>query len=205
MKRFVLTVTTIVVLSLLAPIQGLAQFGNNLLGCYTDEDMGAVTMDVTPFVSMPVYIVLSNPYNYNTDTEVSLVGGVEFRFITSGVEHMLLETVWNTPSFIDVGSDENGHCVGFGIPIPVGDGGYLTMCVKTVVLYAEGVVNVHFAPSIPSSIPNLMAYVDSSIEPITLIPLYPASGDFADPVFTFSGMTVATDKASFDEIKAMYR
>ena len=193
------------VLSLLAPIQGLAQFGDNLLGCYTDDDMSAVTMDVTPFVSMPVYIVLSNPYNHYTGTDVSLVGGVEFRFITSGVEHMLLDTVWNAPSFVDVGNDEDGHCVGFAAPLPVGDGGYLTMCVKTVILFAEGVVNVHLAPSIPSSIPNLMAYLDSSTDPSTLLPLYPASGDFADPVFTFYGMTVATDKASFDEIKAMYR
>jgi hypothetical protein len=205
MKNFLLTVTTIVILSLLAPIQGLAQFDDNLLGCYTDDDMSAVTMDVTPFVSMPVYIVLSDPYNYGTGTEVSLIGGIEFRFITSGVEHMLLDTVWSAPSYVDVGNDEDGHCVGFAAPLPVGDGGYLTMCVKTVVLMDEGVVNVHLSPTINPSIPGHMAYLDSSIDPVSIVRLYPASGDYADPVFTFYGMTVATDKASFDEIKAMYR
>ncbi len=207
MKKLLFAVTALAALSLLAPSTGFADGANNQVGCYTDADMTSPNAVSDPFTNTLVYVVVSNPYNHvdSPNHDIIAISGIEFRFITSGINHMVTATEWAQPNVLDVGSDATGHVAGFADPFIVGEGGYVHVCTKTIFTMEAGVVMVHLGSSESISDPGHMVVLDSAYDPGHIIRCYPSSGDYADPVFSINGDIVATENTSFDGIKAMYR
>ena len=96
----------------------------------------------------------------------------------------------------------NNHIVGFSNPVVV-TGGSVSICRKSVLLMDANPVFVHLAPAEPSSISGTMAILDD--DGYDIISLYPSSGSYDDPVFAFNGEVVATDRTTFEGLKALYR
>ncbi len=201
MKKLLFAVTALAALSLLAPSTGFAAY--NQLGCYTDDDMAAASVTAAANSQNDVYVVLSNPYNHDTDTDILAIGGIEFKFVLGGASAMLLgNPAWTHDSVIDIGTDDS-HIAGFGTPLLVGDGGFVTVCVQNVMVFdASSAAYLYLAPALPASIPGVMVLLDSDEG---LHSIYPSSGDFANPVFALNGTVTATDHVRMDQIKAMYR
>ncbi len=201
MKKLLFAVTALAALSLLAPSTGFADGALNQLGFYTDADMGGVnTSGTAPFEQVSVYVVLSNPHN---GTELlDSIGGYEYGYVADS-ELTVLSTTFSSDG-IDVGEAGN-HIVGLGSPLPVGAEGYVLIATMNVMyMVTDGTPRYfHLAVTTPASIADHMAIIWGPLG--TLQAIYPASGDFADPVFSFNGDVVATDNVQLDEIKAMYR
>ncbi len=190
----------IAALVLMVPFLSLAQNDHNEMGVYTDADMSATSLELPPYATAELYLVISNPYNEMEDRPVEAISGVEFSFVYPYMEILVLSTIW-PGDFIDFGLPDN-HIVAFPNPVVVTDG-TVTICRKSVLLMNIIQVYIHLAPSVPSSIVGTMAIVDDDGNGI--ISLYPSSGSYDDPVFAFNGEVVATDRSTFDGLKALYR
>lgn len=204
MKKLLFAVTALAALSLLAPSTGFAQ-DTNQIGVYTDEDMTAVNVVGAANEQIWVYVVVSSPYNFDAGSEILSIGGVEFAFELSGATAMLLATEWAPPQVTDIGTGTS-HICGFGAPLLVGAGGYVSVCSKKVFLMdVSAPTYVHLTPADPPSFPGEMVILDGGFIDLPMVTVYPSSGDYANPVFSFNGDIVATEAASIDQIKAMYR
>ena len=202
MKKLLFAVTALAALSLLAPSTGFADGALNQLGCYTDDAMTGTSVDAAPNSQNDVYVVLSNPYDHVNNTEILAIGGIEFKFVFEGNGMLLGAPSWTHDSVIDIGTDDS-HIAGFGTPLLVGDGGYVTVCIQNVMIFSDAAPSyLYLVPAVPASIPGVMVLLDSDEN---LSALYPSSGDTANPVYGFNDTVVATDSVHMDEIKAMYR
>jgi hypothetical protein len=61
---------------------------------------------------------------------------------------------------------------------------------------------VTLSPASIPSIPGTMAYLPTDPP---LQEMFPASGDYSDPVFIFAGEAVPVQEESFGSVKALYR
>jgi len=199
MKKLLFAVTALAALSLLAPSTGFAQGAHNQLGIYTDDAMTATDLAAGLYTQPVVYMVLSNPYS-EAMAPIPSVGGIEFKIVFDDglLTEMGLE--WTSDSVIDIGNN-GSHIAGVGTPLPVVDG-VLTNATITYLIMSADPATLHLAPADPASIADVMVLLDGDE---VLSPLWPSSGDFADPVFAFNGTAVATDNVQLDEIKALYR
>jgi hypothetical protein len=204
MKKLLFAVTALAALSLLAPSTGFAQGAYNQLGVYTDEHMADTTYPATPYENVSVYVVLSMPYDHGHEADISAIGGVEFRFVVDG-GNMDLATAWANPQVTDVGNSANGHAAGFGNPSVVVDG-HVLICTKSVLVTNVTGTYLYLTPIADgASIEGAMAFLNSDFLADPLTAMYPSSGATEEPVFGFNTGVTATDDASMDQIKAMYR
>ena len=202
MKKLLFAVTALAALSLLAPSTGFAAGALNQLGFYTDVDMTDVNMSAGLYTSQDVYLVLSNPYNHDLDSAVTAINGVEFTIVYDSAQLNATPFVFATPA-VNVGSG-NIYIAGFGTPLPVGEGGYVSLGTASFFVLTTDPAFIYLAPSEPVTNPGNMAYLDFNQETVGTN-MYPSSGDYANPVFSFNGGVVATENASMDQIKAMFR
>ena len=199
MKKLLFAVTALAALSLLAPSTGFAQGAHNQLGVYTDDAMTATNLNAALYSQPVVYFVVSNPYSAAM-APIPSITGVEFKIVfdESLLTQMSLE--WTSDSVIDIGT-AGSHIAGFGSPLPVVDS-TLTVCAVTFLIMSGDPNYIHLAPADPASIADVMVLLDGDE---VLSPLWPSSGNFADPVFAFNGTAVATTSVELDHIKALYR
>ena len=199
MRNMIFALTTLVAFTTLGSSIGFAQDYNEV-GVYTDAEMSDFNMVIGMYEQVDVFVVLSLPFDDGAD--VVEIGGVEFRFVLdSGID---LLTIWANPNHVDVGSPADGHCCGFGTPSPVVDGSVL-ICTKRVLNTTSDPSHAFLTPIAEgATIPGQMAYLNSD-NPGAVSIMYPSSGSHDNPVFGFNTFVVATDDASIDQIKALYR
>ena len=206
MKKLLFAVSALAALSLLAPSTGLAQF-NNHLGLYADEAATSVNLtEVAAFSTVPVYVVVTNPYNTNLDQPVSGIKAVEFQVVPPANVTVLGITFTNTA--VNVGTSIN-VIAGFGTPVDVSGGMAVVATYSILYMDAAGTAPApfHLAPAEPASISDMLAIQDAADE--LLYGLYPSSSTYDNPVFGINtigdDVVVATDEVTFDSVKALYR
>ncbi len=206
MKKLFFAVSALAALSLLAPSTGFAQGAHNQFGWYTDADMTASHVFGDAYSTHEVFMIVTNPYNESEGRPVEALGGIEFAYAVPLGN--VLATVWaNAATALDVGSGPFDHIVGWGTPVPVVDN-VVVVGTKSILLMSADPFFGHLqVVSSGATFPESMAILD--FDPGSgdgLQPLYPASGDLAEPVFGFNtDEVVATESTSFDSLKALYR
>jgi len=202
MKKMLFAVTALAALSLLAPTTGFAQGAHNQMGVYLDAEMSATNVTAAAFDIVNVHLIVTNPYNEALNRPIESISGIEVRFIMPAGLAIDSATIWSAEAS-DFGNAPDGHIVGFGQPIPTVNG-VAHIATKSIIVMNITPFGVTLGPhtSIPS-IPGAMAILDFDGEHIQ--ELYPASNDYAEPVFGFNQTVVATESTSFDKLKALYR
>ncbi|PID78761.1 hypothetical protein CSA17_06085 [bacterium DOLJORAL78_65_58] len=207
MKKLIFAMAALAALSLLAPAAGFAQLdltARNQIGIYTDADCTSASVDLTSVGMLDAYIVVTNPYSNERDEPVSALTGYELGLTIPGDNAGFLQILSMNIAVpgLNIGNSTN-HLVGFGSPALVVDN---KLHVSTLSLFYSGSgqdVAIHMTTATPASIEGVMCLLEAVTE--DLIPVYPSSGSFENPVFAINASVTATDVTSFDNIKAMYR
>jgi len=144
------------------------------------------------------YAVLINPTNDNTGGAITTVGGFEFRLELPGNVFLMgstlppMSTNFLSPPDFYVGSS-----------IPVSN----NMCTLVTLDFGEfsgAASDVYLSPvSEHASLPGAMAIADAD-DGFSLSEAFPASGNYASPVFRLYWVEVLED-ASWGEVKALFR
>ncbi|MCP4290807.1 MAG: hypothetical protein GY780_03110 [bacterium] len=205
MKKLLFAVSALAALALLAPSTGFAQGAYNQLGFYTDGDMSGTSVSgVAPYGQVSCFLVISNPWNTDTDQSIDSIGGFEYS-ITLDDGLLILSTDF-VGDALDIDSSNTNDIVGIGNPYPVGAGGYIHIATK-VVMYqvTDGEPKfIKLGPAVPATNPGYMVILDGNGSGDE-INMHPSSGDWDDPVFGFNGTVVANEETSFGNLKALYR
>lgn len=218
MKKLLMAVAALAALSLLVPSAGFADNDTNQFGIYVDEDLSAShVLNVAPFSSLDVYVILTNPTEYidgHDPFPIQLVGGFEFDLIIEGtnpaVPNPVVITGLDFGEGINIGTNTTLY-VGFNGWRHVVDG-VMLLC-KYTLLYVDGTgggVTFKLNPPPHTSYDGFLAYAGIG-EPIQgepnerVLPGHPASGSFDEPVFGINVEVTETQKTTMENIKAMYR
>jgi hypothetical protein len=169
----------------------------NMLGLYFDLTADTNCMqDVGQNDMVMAYVMLTNP----TFEELH---GFEFGYDVTG-NAMVINTALANPQALDVGSLGN-HIVGFGSPTICTEA---TLLVTLTVLYMDSAmapVSFDLGDSYPSSndlgLPTLLL-ADSVLMPVGFSTM---DGSNVAVINGLCEDVVATDKASFDSVKSLYR
>jgi len=195
------------------PGTGLAQTSYNEIGLYTDMtgDIESVNINVNLYDFYTVYLVLTNPFNYEFDDgSGNLVG----RAVTN-IEAFESQVRWNEAGVIVTETaiandginfyDSPNYLVGYQTPVPVVSGAAVLI---TWTLF-EFDLNPHtvFMGLFPTpTFYDSNAYVDADdpSQP-NIVPMHPVSGSFDMPVFGINASVVAVENSSWGGVKALYR
>jgi hypothetical protein len=178
----------------------------NQIGMFMNPDgTGASSTDQIG-APVNVYLVLIKPTNhlgvpfpgitsFDCQLNFSPIGGI---FVTGNA--------LNGPGFNigDVGNISSGYLefiVGFAEMVPSVDEAILLVTLQFINSNVQ-MVYVTMSPASIPSIPGAMGYLPGDPP---LIEMYPASGHYDNPVFTFNGETVPVERESFGSLKALYR
>jgi len=209
MKKFLYALPALVAFCLMVPGVGSAQHVfYNQLGMYLTSDGtgGSSTFDVG--VPITVFLVLTNPADVNNGN-VPISGltcfDCQLNFYPIGNIFKIGDAL-NGDGFNigDAGHIELGfleYIVGFADEVPAVNDAVLLTSLQFI---NNNVVEVQvtLGPASYPSIPGTMSYCSPQQ---TQIEMYPASGDYADPVFTFNGSTVPVESGTFGSVKGLYR
>ena len=186
-------------MAILLPGLALSQ-SQNELGIYTEEMSSNIT--AAPYSQHVLYLIITNPYNYELDRPVEAITGYECQISIDGPV-MVTEVTW-PEGFLNIGNTLK-HIVAFQ-EVPVVGNAAQVCTLHTIFLGTEGqLCTMSLNPVVPGSIDGAMAYLDENGNYV--LSLYPVSGDWESPVFAFNAdpQIVATEATSFANLKAMYR
>jgi len=200
MKKLLIAVSALAALSLLAPSTGFAE-ATNILSLYADEAGTENTLTMSPYSQVDIYLVVTNPYNTIRDSAIEFLGGVEFA-VPAPTNAIVLSWTWPV-DVTDVGTGDS-HIVGFGQSLPVVDGSAV-VCTLNILYNSASSDPGYFtlAPSDPASNPGFMACLDWANEG-DIISLTPPFESFDYHVLAINDV-VATERATMDAVKALYR
>lgn len=187
--RFLLMIALLTLLAGSALAQGA---GEDMIGLFFDFPCdGYNTNHVSTGAPFDAYIALLNP-------SVDSVGGYELKITFDPADIFVLGA--DGPNNWTNFGDNLNHLVGYGVPLPVeGDCVHLA----TVHLLYTGVdmVNIHFGPSEPSSIPGFPVISDGA-NPDILIACPCTTADCI--VATINGDPVSTEQRSWSSLKSLF-
>jgi len=203
MKKVLFALTALAALALMAPNSVVAA-NNNHIGIYATEtpDINDLEASATLELSegqFTIYVLVTMPYNDNTGMAMENLGGFEFRiewpadwFVTPTL-HASATNFLSAPDFF---------C---GANAPVVNN------MVTVVSLACGTFDFsptlfHITPiSDPSqqTIPGSIAVTDAD-DNFSISEAFPASGDFANPVFGFNMTVVSNEDKAWGGVKALF-
>ncbi len=193
------------ILSLILATPALA-LDDNVLGLYYDAEASVDEIEVSPNSTHSLYLVLLNPVNENYDgggiRDVEYVSGFE-----CAVEHpsadILLGVVFPAPT-VNIGS-VNSIVAGFATAVPVSSRGAAMLATFSVLTMGNSPEGYRLVPTSPSSLPNVMVYVDSGDPEVDkFVEMMPVSGSYSRPVFTFGDYSVEQN-VRWGEVKSLYR
>jgi hypothetical protein len=165
---------------------------NNEIGIYTTANPTAenaqemATYSGAPGAGIAAYVVLTNPYNTNTNTPIDVVGGFEFRVVLPANVFLLGAIL--PPQTTNFASSPDFLC---GSNAPVVDN-HVTLLTLNLGEFSGAPSLVYLTPvqDAPQSVPGNMAITDYN-DDFRISVAYPVSGDFAMPVFgLFTGTAV---------------
>ncbi|MCP4574332.1 MAG: hypothetical protein GY838_18405 [bacterium] len=196
-------ITTLIVVALLVPALALGYNENNI-GMYITETPSGANADATLNTAAPgtydVYLVLTNAYNWAQFSPITTVGGFECSLTLP--ENWTFSGVSLPPNVLDLNNDPaHFYCSG---QIPV-TGGTATLATITLLTFDPTPGLAYIAPYFASpSIPGSMAITDADRE-FALEAAYPASGDYAEPIFGLNMGVIPDEDVSWGEVKSLYR
>jgi len=205
MKKMLLAVSALAALTLLAPNTGIAQLTNdqNQIGIYLTEDANGDPANVN-YNGAPgqftAYIVLTNPYNYNTSSPIVTVGGFEFKLIMPASVFLLGGVL--PPESTNFASPPN-YFVGTSADVV---NNRVTLLTLTLGAFAGAPDYIYLAPvdDIPS-VPGTISITDKP-DGFSISQAFPASGDFANAVFgLFVDDVTPTENATWGDVQSLYR
>ena len=192
-----------IVLALLVIIfggTGVSHAQDNMMGLYFDREAQSACLDATtlaPYAAFELYVILLNP-------TFPALYGFEFGMSVEG-PGLLIEAQVENPNFVDVGSLGN-HTIGFGVPTPMLDVNILlTFTIRYMSTVNETVCFV-LRGSMPSSLDPL--YPTALLEGGVLLSMgVVPSGPGGCTAIIDAALcnTTATDSASWDSLKSLYR
>jgi len=206
MKKLLFAVSALAALSLLAPSTGFAHDYDNQLGLYMTADANGLTGTSDVGVPVTVFLVLTRPAKED-GTAWSGITAFDCQLNFEPIGNMFkIGDALNGDGFNigDAGHIELGfleYIVGLSAQIEVVDGA----CLLTTLQFINnnvGEVNVTLSPASVPSIDGALGFVTPDQ---TLQEMFPSSGNAANPVFTFGGIAVPVEGASFGAVKALYR
>lgn len=200
MKTILIKIAALAVLSLLVPGTGLAT--NNQIGFYTDLDLRSSHLEgynvVAPF---PIYVVIHNPYNPNSEADVANLGGFEF-MIDLPPGAFVLDSSYPVQA-LNVGLAANEYIVGFGEPLPVVSGTPTLVLTLNVLAQTDCCQFFYLVTTTEPSIPDEIALLDFDTNDI--IPMYiDVGGEISYPIFVIN-LFLAVEDMSLDGVKALFR
>lgn len=210
MKKLLLVMSALAALALLVPSTGVAQPFYNQIGIYTTQDADPANTSFTGTPgSFTAYCVIINPRNYNlgapgsgVEQNISVVGGFEFKIVVPAGVFVLGATL--PPMTTNFHSDTNNFLCGTNLPV---NNGVATCVTLNIGAFSQVENYFYLAPvnAIPS-VPGFLAITDYN-DDFRLNAAYPASGDFAAPVFGLWPTTpvVPTADASWGDLKSLFR
>jgi hypothetical protein len=147
-----------------------------------------------------IYCVLTEPYNVNTGTPISFVGGFEFRinwpagiFVTPTI-HPSATNFQTAPDFF----------CGANIPVVADQATLITITVGTFTADPGLWFVTPISDENAQSIPGAIAITDAN-DNFSISQAFPVSGSFADPVFGMWTCVVPNEDVSFGGVKALFQ
>ena len=216
MKKLFFAVSALAALALLAPSTGFAQVDpglhqfDNVVGMFTTADGNGETSTNQMSTPVDVYVVLLRPAESVGGERYATINAFEFTLqidpAPQGQIFKLKDDV--PPGSVDVGAikDFNNGTLEYIVgvsdssPVVVTDGAAVLVS-YTFLNNSVGGFDFYIEPvSIPSIADN-MAFQSVAGE---LRTMWPASDDWALPIFSFNGEAVPVDEASFGSVKALF-
>ncbi|MFN2370741.1 MAG: hypothetical protein ABR506_06235 [Candidatus Krumholzibacteriia bacterium] len=206
MKRFLVLFAMMALCVGVANAQGFIYEHNNEIGIYTTPDPTAENAEEmavytgAPGGSIMGYVVLTNPWNENTGTPIAAVGGFEFKIVLPANVFLLSAAL--PPATTNFASVPEFLC---GANIPVVDD-HCTLITLTLFESAGTPSLVFITPveAAPQSVPGNIAITDFN-DDFTISVAHPVSGAFDSPVFGLWSSVVASEDASWGEVKSLFR
>jgi hypothetical protein len=200
-----------------------AEIVYNEIGFYTDVsgDPTTVSIFVEPNVMFDVYLVVTNPYNFEFtppdcgepyEREINFINGFQFRWLRPEAG---MYTMAMIPNGV-VGASAIFHpdyAIGLESPIPVPESRALEL-VKFTFMVLDTDPKLFFLQPTVFTPDDVLAIYDAeeAIDPDvscdfggSLQDVHPISGSFSQPVFGINTGVVSIRNASWGMVKALYR
>ncbi len=181
---------------------------NNEIGIYTSPTPTAENAQAlanyagAPGPGIMAYVVLTNPYNTNTNAPISAVGGFEFRLNLP--PNVFILNAQLPPNSTNFASSPEFLC---GSNAPVVNN-RVTLLTLTLGEFSGAPSFVYLSPVqvAPPSVPGHMAVTDFN-DDFRISRAFPVSGDYSAPVFGLftGGAVVPTEDAAWGDVKSLYR
>ena len=216
MKKLLFAVSALAALSLLAPSSGFAQHVYfNQVGLYTTADALPDPLDPdapitgTDDVGIPttVFLVLTRPAAGETAYAGVRAFECQLNFNPIGGIFMLSGAL-GAPG-LNIGDVDNialgylNYIVGFSAPVPVAPSESIILVTFSFLNQNAVPIEVTLNPAPGGSIPGQMVFLPDT--PPILEQMFSSSGTPDGTAFTFNGVAVATEDATFGSVKALYR
>jgi len=209
MKKLLIAVSVLVALCGLFPFTGHSEPTHpNEIGLYMNEDGTGATGTYDLGVPIYAYLVLTKPADtFDNDTPYATINAFECRLTFSSSEGLFKLGDTFPPTAINIGDNTSidqgflEYIVGIAEDVPVMDESVVLVEIGFLFVVSS-VFEVTIGPTSRPSRPGIMVF--QSV-PGILVPMYPVSGSYEDPIFLFNGEAVDLEKETFGSVKALYR
>ena len=209
MKRLLIAVSVLVALCLLFPCTGHSEPTHpSEIGLYMNEDGTGATGTYDLGVPIFAYLVLTKPADtFDNDTPYATINAFECRLTFSISEGLFKLGDTFPPTSLNIGDNSSisqgflEYIVGIADDVPVVDES-VVLVEFVFLLVVNSVIEVTIGPTSRPSRPGVMVFQSVSGH---LVPMYPVSGAYEDPIFIFNGEAVDVEKETFGSVKALYR
>lgn len=205
MKRFLVLFAVMMLCAGAANAQFIYEH-NNEIGIYTTPNPTAenaqqmATYSGAPGAGIMAYVVLTNPFNTNTNTPITSVGGFEFRIVLPANVFLLGATL--PPQTTNFASSPDFLC-GSNAPVVAS---HVTLLTLMLGEFSGAPSLVYLTPvqNAPQSVPGEMAITDYN-DDFRISTAFPSSGDYGLPVFGLWTSPVPTEDAAWGDVKSLFR
>ncbi len=204
MKKLIIALFAVM---LMVPTLALG-WGENNIGLYTVPNPTGADEEASILATGPgaanLFLVLSNPYNYNTSAPIENLSGFECSLSDLppgwGFGEITLPA-----GVLDLdGAAQHFYCSGTFAPATGNDIVLAEIQIGTYDAAPTGgyvfIAPYFAAPSIPGS----MGITDGD-DNHSISPAFPSSGDYEDPVFGINMDVVPTEDTSWGSVKSMFQ
>jgi hypothetical protein len=209
MKKLIFAVSALVAFSLLFLGTGHSEPTHpNEIGLYMNENGTGATGTYDLGIPIYAYLVLTKPSDTsNNDTPYDTINAFECRLTFSISEGLFKLGDTLPPTALNIGDNSTisqgflEYIVGIAEDVPVIDES-VVLIEFVFLLVVNSVIEVTIGPTSRPSRPGVMVFQSVSGH---LVPMYPVSGAYEDPIFLFNGEAVDVENETFGSVKALYR
>lgn len=182
-------------LIVLLPAFGLASDESNQLGFYFEPGAESNCVEAAPYVTVPVYLVLTEP-------DIDRLYGFEYGVSVEG-SYLIQSVAMAGSGPIDVGGSQDNHIVGLGAPLNIN--GATVLSTLQVFVMDQNLIRFDLHNSDPTSVPdapNCPALLLEDDEIVAAALAVPPNL----PSARINGMcNPETEDGSWDKVKSLYQ